>query len=164
MSAPTTPIVAAQILDRVAAGRSYRDIARELHMDHHTVAKRAKAMRPLIEAQALLYFEIMVPLATQLNHQCLLAAQKLYADYQDYPSLLVDCAPLLQQAHKISDRVLQSVGIVPSLAPSVVVQQFIQLNQVAILDAKLAAMFCPQSLQSLDAPEADDAVFEEVED
>jgi len=71
-------------------------------------------------------------------------------------------APLLNQAHKIADRVLQSVGIAPSLAPSVVVQQFIQVNATAILSPQLAGLFNPESLAAIQ-DQAEEAEWTDLE-
>lgn len=148
-----------KIADCLASGMTQVDTAKLIGIDKATVNYKAKALKAQIEALALNYFQANVPKATTINSQCLEAAQKLYNDYP--PDQLSQHAPLLNQAHKISDRILQSVGIAPSLAPSVVVQQFVQVNQTTVINPQLAGMFSPASLAKLDAIDVD---FEEMDE
>ena len=163
MPAPLQPAVTAQIVDSLAAGQSHREVGRLLGIDRSTVTKRAKSMRPMIEAQALDYFEANTQLATLINSQCLQAAQILYNTIP--PTELSAHAPILNQAHKISDRILQSVGIAPSLAPSVTVQQFISVTGNTIIAPDMAKLFSPASLAQIAPPdEAIDAEWSEMAD
>ena len=136
----------AKIVDGLAAGLSYRDVGAMVGMDAATVLRRGRKMRPRIEAEAIKYFEANLGLATGINSHCLQAAQQLYESLP--PSELSAHAPLLVQAHKIADRILQSVGIAPSLAPSLTVQQFVQINATTVVAPQLSALFTPEALQA----------------
>jgi hypothetical protein len=144
MPAPLSPTITSQIVDGLAAGKSHREVGRLLGIDHSTVTARAKGMRALIEAQSLDYFSRNVQLSTAINTTCLEMAQLIYAEASTMPfwcrsKHLADNSAALAQAHKISDRILQSVGIAPSQAPSIVVQQFVQINQAVLIDPRVTA-------------------------
>ena len=155
-----TTIADAQIIDVLAAGHSLSQAADMLGRHKQTIHRRAKQLRPLIEAASLAYFEANVPLATRINAQCLQAAAKLYDSLP--PAELSAHAPLLNQAHKISDRILQSVGIAPALAPSITVAQFVQVSAVTILAPQLQALFSPASLQAATSDDIVDAEWDEL--
>lgn len=162
MPAPLPVIQTNKIIDSLAAGNTHRDTAVMLGVCKDTVSRKAKQLKAIIEARALEYFEQMVPKATELNSACVAKAQDLYDTLT--PAELSPHAPLLNQAHKISDRILQSVGIAPSLAPSVVVQQFVQVNNQVVLAPQLAGLFTPQALAEVSpSEEVMDAEWTELE-
>lgn len=157
MPAPLPIMDNLKIADAIASGMSQKDLAEQMGMDRANMCRKVKKLRPLIESMALDYFERNVKKATEINTTCLDTAQQTYSEASNMPfwcrsKHLADNSAMLQQAHKISDRILQSVGIAPSLAPSVVVQQFVQVNQQVTVDPQLAAMFSPKALAQLEQP------------
>jgi hypothetical protein len=160
MGQPLQPITDQIIIDGLAAGHTQGFIAQQAGVSRRVVNERAKRLRPLAEAAALDYFERMIPKSTEINIACVDSAKTIYATVP--PIEQSAHAPLLNQAHKIADRVLQSVGIAPSLAPSVVVQQFIQVNATAILSPQLAGLFNPESLAAIQ-DQAEEAEWTDLE-
>lgn len=153
------------IIDGLAAGHTQGYIAEQVGLARCTVNQRAKRLRPLAEAKALEYFERMIPHATDINIACVEHVKALYHDPETTPERLTANAPLLNQAHKIADRVLQSVGIAPSLAPSIIVQNFISVTGNTIIAPDLAKLFSPASLAQIAPPdEAIDAEWSEMAD
>lgn len=174
MPAPLSVLDKIKIADGLASGQTQTAVAATLGKDPATINRKAKELKPMIEAFALAYLGTSVPSAIKLNLDCLARAQDVYdraAKMDDKPrterieredgstkiirvpaersEYLAANAALLVQAHKIGDRVLQSVGIAPSLAPSVVVQNFIQIDQVTVIDPRVAGMFTPDAMARL---------------
>jgi hypothetical protein len=127
-----------RIAEGVAAGKTQLQIAAELGIHKDTVNYKVKALKPKIEAMALRYFEKAIPKSIDANLACIDAMGRLYGEFKEHPSMLVDVMPIIQQGHKIADRVLQSVGIAPSLAPSVVVQNFFTGPTTVVLNPAMA--------------------------
>jgi hypothetical protein len=70
---------------------------------------------------------------------------------------------LLAITEKISSKMLQSMGLLPALAPSVFVQQFIQVNNSQVIPDQFRALFTPEGLAKLSDTEAIDVDYSELE-